>query len=132
MSMSAADWTRMQRRKAGINYMTDAAKELNPSMPRQLPYGEALLIPRSVGGSKIRRTAGDFTNYVASSLSDYVVKTGGTGRINETVDNTGASTLTVKMIGRGPGCACTTTLGITLPKTGICSTCDVLQHVRIK
>lgn len=132
MSMSAADWTRMQRRKAGINYMTDAAEQLNPPMPSQLPYGEALQIPASVGGSKIRRTASDYTNYVASNLSDYVLKSGGTGRVGESVDNTGAAKLTVKMVGRGPGCSCTTTLGITLPKTGICSTCGVVQHVRIK
>lgn len=131
MSMSAADWTRMQRRKAGINYMTDATRELNPSMPQQQPYGPALLISRSVGGSKIRRTAGDYTNFVASNLADYVLKSSGTGRAGESVENTGASRLTVRMIGRGTGCKCTTTLGITLPKTGICSTCGVAQHVRI-
>jgi hypothetical protein len=131
MSMSAADWTRMQSRRAGITYMSDATRELNPPMPEQRPYGTALLIPSSVGGSRIRRTAGDYTNYVASNLADYVVKTGGTGRVGESVENTGAVKLTVKMVGRGPGCKCTTTLGITLPKTGICSKCGVAQHVRI-
>ena len=131
MSMSAADWTRMQRRKAGINYMTDATRELNPPMPQQLPYGKALLIPSSVGGSRIRRTGSDYTNYVASNLADYVLKSSGTGRVGETLENTGAAKLAVRMIGRGAGCSCTTTLGITLPKTGICSTCGVAQHVRI-
>jgi len=111
--------------------MTDATRQLNPPMPQQLPSGTALLIPSSVGGSKIRRTASEYTNYVASNLADYVLKSSGTGRHGESVENTGAVKLTVKMVGRGAGCKCTTTLGITLPKTGICSTCGVAQHVRI-
>jgi len=127
MSMSAADWTRMQRRKAGIKYMTDANK---PARVAPDLRSEERLCP--VGGSKIRRTAGDYTNFVASNLADYVLKSTGTGRAGETVENTGAARLTVRMIGRGTGCSCTTTLGITLPKTGICSTCGVVQHVRIK
>jgi hypothetical protein len=131
MSMSASDWTRLQSRKAGINYIADATRELNPPMPQQLPYGKALLISSSVGGSKIRRTAGDYTNFVASNLADYVLKSSGTGRAGESVENTGTARLTVRMIGRGPGCKCTTTLGIKLPKTGICSKCGVAQHVRI-
>ena len=131
MSMSAADWTRMQRRKAGINYMSDATRELNPPMPQQLPYGKALLIPSSVGGSRIRRTASDYTNFVSSSLADYVLKSTGSGRVGETIENTGAAKLRVVMAGRGAGCSCTTTLNINLPKTGICSTCGVAQHVRI-
>lgn len=132
MSMSAADWTRMQRRKAGTKYISDATRELNPPMPEQRPYGKALLIPSSVGGSRIRRTATDYTNFLASSLEDYVLKSTGTGRVGETVENTGAAKLAVRMIGRGAGCSCTTTLGITLPKIGICSTCGVVQQVRIK
>ena len=114
----------MQRRKAGITYMTDANK---PARSDKRP--EERLCP--VGGSKIRRTAGDYTNFVASNLADYVLKSSGTGRAGESVENTGASRLTVLMIGRGTGCKCTTTLGITLPKTGICSRCGVAQHVRI-
>ena len=124
MSMSAADWTRMQRRKAGINYMTDANK---PARSDKRP--EERLCP--VGGSRIRRTATDYTNFVASSLEDYVLKSTGTGRSGETVENTGAAKLAVVMAGRGVGCKCTTTLGIKLPKTGICNTCGVAQHVRI-
>ena len=127
MSMSAADWTRMQRRKAGTKYMSDANKPARVA-PDLRP--EERLCP--VGGSRIRRTATDYTNFVASSLEDYVLKSTGTGRSGETVENTGAAKLAVRMIGRGAGCSCTTTLGITLPKTGICSTCGVVQQVRIK
>ena len=131
MSMSAADWTRMQRRKAGYNYITEAQKAVAPAMPVQRPYNKALLIPADVGGSRIRRTAGDYTNYVASNLSDYVLKSQGTGRVGENGTNTGAAKLTYRMVNRGTGCPCSTTLGITLPKTGICSKCAVSQHVRI-
>jgi hypothetical protein len=131
MSMSAADWTRMQRRKAGSQYMTEASKAVNPTAAARNPYGEALLIPTEVGRSRIRRTASDYTNYVASNLADYVLKSQGTGRAGENGTNTGAAKLTVNMINRGTGCACSTTLGITLPKTGTCSKCAVTQHVRI-
>lgn len=131
MSLSAADWTRMQRRKAGYQYMTEASKATVPPAAARNPYGEALLIPTEVGRSRIRRTAGDYTNYIASNLSDYVLKSQGTGRLGENGTNTGAAKLTVKMVNRGPGCGCTTTLGITLPKTGTCSKCGITQHVRI-
>ena len=116
----------MQRRKAGINYMSDANKPARVA-PDLRP--EERLCP--VGGSRIRRTATDYTNYVASGVADYVLKSTGTGRIGETVENTGAAKLRVVMAGRGAGCKCTTTLNINLPKTGICSTCGVAQHVRI-
>lgn len=75
MSMSAADWTRMQRRKAGNTYVLKAqnSKEVSPTAPRVLPYGAALLIPRDVGGPKTVRPASDFTNYKASQVSDFVL-----------------------------------------------------------
>lgn len=132
MSLSAADWTRMQRRKAGYQYMTEAQKAVNPPAAPRNPYGEALLIPTEVGRSRTRRTAGDYTNYVASNLSDYVLKSQGTGRAGENGSNTGAAKMTVLMVNRGPGCGCTTTLGITLPKTGTCNKCaGGAQHLRL-
>ena len=129
--MSAADWTRLQRRKAGYQYMTQSQKETSPIMAQQRPYGEALLIPSDVGRSRIRRTGGDYTNYVASNLEDYVLKSQGTGSVNENGMNTGVMKLTLRMMNRGNGCSCSTTLGITLPKIGICSKCAITQHVRI-
>lgn len=111
--------------------MTEASKATVPPAAERRPYGQALLIPTEVGRSRIRRTAGDYTNYVASNLEDYVLQSQGTGRVGENGDNTGAVRLTVRMINRGPGCGCTRTLGITLPKTGTCSKCAVTQHVRI-
>lgn len=126
MSMSAADWTRMQRRKAGINYMRDGTREVNPPMPEQRPYGTALLIPSSVGGSKTRRTAGDYTNYVAAQVADVVLISQGSGRVGETPLNNNYKTEKVTRI-----CSCSNSLNIVLPKTGICSNCAVPQHVRI-
>ena len=73
--MSAADWTRLQVRKAGNTYVLKAqnSKEVNPTAPTVLPYGAALLIPRDVGGPKTVRPASDFTNYTASQVSDFVL-----------------------------------------------------------
>ncbi len=125
--MSAADWTRMQRRMAGTKYLTDAVREVNPPMPRQWPYGEALLIPSSVGGSKIRRTASDYTNHLGSRVEDFVLTSQGSGRnARETALNNNYVTQKVTRI-----CSCRNSLNITLPKTGICSNCAVPQHVRI-
>jgi hypothetical protein len=83
MSMSAADWTRIQRRRAGTRYaemvMTTNGnpptnRDINPTAPETRPYGTALLIPRDVGGSKIRRPASDYTNSVDARVSDFFLK----------------------------------------------------------
>jgi hypothetical protein len=122
--MSAADWTRNQRRKAGLTYLTDAAKEVNPPAPSVRLYGTALLIPRDVGSSKIRRTASDFTNYTASRMSDFILYSQGSGVPNENGANTGARKMTLTRI-----CGCkTTAFG---PKVTGCTVCSVAQNVRI-
>jgi hypothetical protein len=126
MSMSAADWTRMQRRKAGENYLTDRTREVAPPMINQLPYGDALLIHADVGGSKIRRTAGDYTNYVAAQVEDFVLTSQGSGGANQNVLNNNYRTQKVTRI-----CSCSNSLGIVLPKTGVCTKCAITQHVRI-
>jgi hypothetical protein len=122
--MSAADWTRMQRRKAGVTYLTEASKEVNPPAPSVLPNGTALLIPRDVGSSKIRRTAGDFTNYTASQVSDFVLYSQGSGVAGENGGNTGAVKKTLTRI-----CGCKTTAF--LPKIAGCAVCAAPQHVRL-
>jgi len=124
MSMSAADWTRIQRRKAGLTYIDEAAKAVNPPAPNVVPYSSALLIPRDVGRSKIRRTASDFTNYTASRVSDFILYSQGSGVPNENGANTGARKMTLTRI-----CGCkTTALG---PKVAGCKVCTVNQHVRL-
>jgi len=108
MSMSAADWTRLQRRKAGNTYVVDAtnARELNPTAPSVLPYGTALLIPRDVGGPKTRRAASDYTNYVDSQRADFILRSQGSGVTNENGGNTGAAKMMLNRICSGvTGCA---------------------------
>jgi hypothetical protein len=107
MSLSAADWTRLQRRKAGNNYFVDAtkARELNPNAPSILPAGTALLDPRDVGGPKTRRAASDYTNYVDSQRADYILRSQGNGLSTENGNNTGAAKLMLNRICNGAnGC----------------------------
>jgi len=113
MSLSAADWTRMQRRKAGNNYTLDATKapevyraKDQPVAASVLPNGKALLIPRDVGGPKTRRTAEEYTNYVASQRADYILRSQGNGLATENGLNTGAAKMTLSRICSGAnGCA---------------------------
>ena len=139
MSMSAADWTRMKRQTGGMNYdsmvgigPTDANfpkdEDINPPPFDRRPYGVALLIPADVGGSKIRRPASEFTNFTAARVADYVLKSQGQGGENENADNTGTAKLIVTRLAACRGCA---SLGITLPKVGICNNCNSAQHVRL-
>lgn len=116
MSMSAADWTRIQRRRAGTRYATESRKEVAPTMPEARPYGTALLIPRDVGGSKFRRTASDYTNSVDARVTDYYMKTQGSGRVGE---NAGNNAYTRFMIRR----LCNCTITHMEPKTGLCPSC---------
>lgn len=108
MSLSAADWTRLQRREAGNRYVVDAtkAREVDPNAPRVLPSGTALLMPRDVGGSKTRRSVEDYTNYIASQRDDFILRSQGNGLSTENGNNTGAAKLTLNRICNGTnGCA---------------------------
>ena len=108
MSLSAADWTRLQRRKAGNTYVVDAtkAREVNPNAPSVLPYGTALLIPRDIGGPKTRRSVEDYTNYVASQRDDYILMSQGNGLATQNGNNNGVARLMLNRICPGVnGCA---------------------------
>ena len=107
MSMSAADWTRIQRRKAGLRYASEATKEVAPTPAQTQPYGTALLIPRDVGGSKFRRTASDYTNSVDSRVTDYFFKSQG--------ENGSTKFMRTRL------CTCVT--AEMQPKTGLCVAC---------
>lgn len=98
---SAGDWTTFLKRKAGVQHgktvvfadgVAPTNRDINPVPPGQRPAGAALLIPRDVGGSRIRRTASDYTNYVASRFSERTMSVQGSGRAGENGDNTGAKT----------------------------------------
>ena len=113
MSLSAADWTRLQRRKAGNTYVVNVidvvkginARELNPTPPNVLPNGTALLMPRDVGGPKTRRAASDYTNYVDSQRADFVLKSQGSGLAAQNGNNNGVARLMLNRICSGEnGC----------------------------
>jgi hypothetical protein len=118
MSMSAADWTRIQRRRAGFRYeseVTSATRIIKGQAPQQ-PAGTALLIPRDVGVPKTQRPASDFTNHIASRAADYYFKTQGSGREGETGDNNAYTRLRITRL-----CNCTTRNMDS--KTGLCAVC---------
>jgi hypothetical protein len=98
---SAGDWTTFLKRRAGVQHgktvvfadgVAPTNRDINPVAPGQIPAGTALLMPRDVGGSRIRRTASDYTNYVASRFAERTLNAQGTGREGENADNTGART----------------------------------------
>ena len=126
MSMSAADWTRLQRRRGGTTYgptvmniggTAPTNKDVAPTNAGQLPHGKELLIPFDGAGTpKTLRPASDWTNYVGSGLTDYVLKSQGSGRVCETGLNNNYVTQKVNRV-----CSCTSV--ITLPKVGNCVKC---------
>ena len=115
--MSAADWTRIQRRDAGNNYVLDAtkAREVNPTAPIALPAGTALLMPRDVGGPKTRRTAEEYTNFVASRSTDFILSSQGSRAPGENGLNTGAVKKTLNRICNGPSGCAPTILPVKMP-----------------
>lgn len=118
MSMSAADWTRIQRRRAGFRYQAETLapnRIVKGDAEKQL-YGTALLIPPEVGGSKIQRPASDFTNHVASRVTDYYFKSQGSGRAGENGDNNAYTRFRLTRL-----CDCSTTNMDS--KTGLCASC---------
>jgi len=143
MSMSAADYTRMLRRTGGMNLDKTVGVGVNPNSPdtvfpkdkdvapamfNQNPYGTALLIPASVGTSKIRRPASDWTNYLSARNADYVLKSQGGGSANETGENTGAVKFKVVRVA-ACRCAAANLPAITLPKYAGCAKCNAAQHL---
>lgn len=138
MSMSAADYTRMLRRTGGMNYdVTVGAgntnfpkdKDVAPEMFKQNPYGTALLIPASVGSSKIRRPASDWTNHLGARRADYVLKSQSGDGISANSLNSGGTKLKLVQIA---ACRCGSNVpSITLPKYAGCNKCNIAQHLRM-
>ena len=126
MSMSAADWTRLQRQRGGTTYgptvmriggTAPTNKDVAPINPGQIPAGKALMIPYDgAGTSKTLRPASDWTNYIASGLADYVSMSQGSGRAGETNLNNGYVSQKVNRV-----CSCISV--IRLPKVGVCVKC---------
>ena len=137
--MSAADWTRIQRRKAGATYASQVSgtgaardKDISPTTPAQIPAGTALLIPRFAGKPKTLRPASEWTNYVASQVTDYKLYSSGSGGANETSLNQNAITTNLVRLCK----ACAGQVSVTNMRTtgqkGVCSKCATgVTHVRL-
>ena len=107
----------MQRRKAGNSYVVRAenSPEVIEVAPRAVPAGAALLIPRDVGGPKTRRTAEEYTNYVASRSTDFILSSQGSRAPGENGLNTGAVKKTLNRICNGPSGCAPTILPVKIP-----------------
>lgn len=121
--MSASDWIRLQRLKGATTYKTvnlNTNKDIAPPQSNQLEIHNlngAINIFPVVGTSKIRRTASNWTDFVASQTADYVLSS--QNGLNQTsVKNT------INKV-----CTCTTTTLST--KNGVCGQCNATTHVRI-
>jgi hypothetical protein len=123
--LSAGDWIRLQRLRGSRNNGTTGSdavlvtnKDIAPTPFNQLGYNTSLLIPKTVGTSKIRRPASNWTDYLASQTADYVVSSRRANNATE-VKNT-----LVRL------CDCSSSQLTT--KKGICTKCNgAYTHVRI-
>jgi hypothetical protein len=132
---SAGDWTTFLKRTAGVQHgkmvvfgdgVAPTNRDINPTAAPRLPYGKALLIPTSVGTSRIRRTASDYTNFLASRVAERTMYVQGSnsGRPEENGLNTGAITQFRIRV-----CNC---VKMTLSEqSNTCSKCAGVQHVRL-
>jgi hypothetical protein len=128
-NLSAGDWTRIQRLRGakpygyvsggmptqGTNNITASQFAVNSDIyttpGNQQPYGTALLIKPVVGTSKTRRTASNWTDFVAAAHGDFIT-TGqavganglGTPAITQTINTIAggtSSTLPAKAVNPG-------------------------------
>jgi hypothetical protein len=118
--LSAADWTRLKRLNGAKMYATVIAanKDTNVATVLQLPHSVPMLIPRRTGESRIQRTNGQWLDYKASQVADYIVSTTHT-------NNTNAKSLKLTRL-----CDCTVTT-LNVDRTG-CKKCAVYTHKTIQ
>lgn len=116
--LSAGDWVRLQRLRQARTYRTvnlATNKDIAPITARQISpsLSGAINVSNVVGTSKIRRTASNWTDFVASQTADYVLSGQRLG--TNGIPITGVVNSVTRL------CSCTTT--ILLTKVGICSNC---------
>lgn len=73
--LSAGDWIRLQRLRGARNFEADKPGDITGTvvMPQTI-YSPAMLIPRDVGTSRIRRPASFYTDFRASQTADFVTQ----------------------------------------------------------
>lgn len=68
--LSAGDWVRLKRLNGARTFKTDTTT--NPAPRTEVKTGRR--VHTEIGGSKIRRPASIFTDYIASQKADYVLE----------------------------------------------------------
>lgn len=120
--LSAGDWVRLKRLRGAKTYATvnlGTNKDIvPPQFPQQYYLGGAINVFSTTGTSKTRRTASNWTDYIASQTADYVL----TSQASTTSPSV-ANTVT-KL------CNCSAP-NYSVKKLGICTKCNVTTHVRI-
>lgn len=121
--LSAGDWTRLKRLRGATTYNTVNLATNKDIYPQNAPSflinnTSAINVFPVVGTSKVRRTASNWTDYIASQTADYVL-TSKASNISTSVVNTVAKL-----------CTCSAP-AYSVKKTGICTKCNLTTHVRI-
>ena len=78
VGLSAGDWIRLKRLRGARGYATTVSDNTDVDIPTvgQMTRAVPMLAPKHTGASRIRRTNGQWTDYVASQTADYVLNTG--------------------------------------------------------
>ena len=88
MSLSAGDWTRIQKLKSVRGYSNEIAakKDIINRVSQDVPFSSTLpnSSSRVVGSSKTRRESSKYIDYVASQKQSYVVQNEQSSRGNAT------------------------------------------------
>lgn len=121
--LSASDWVRLKRLQGAKTYNSvnlTTNKDIYPPQSNQFEIhnSSAILTFPVVGTSKIRRTASNWTDYIASQTADFVLTSQGSST-NPSITNT-----VTKL------CNCSTPT-YSAKKTGQCGICNQFTHVRI-
>ena len=118
--LSAADWTRLKRLNGAKTYATAIAAndDTNIATVPQNSHSVPMLIPRSTGASRIRRTNSQWLDYKASQAADYIYS-------KSHINNTNAKNLQLRRL-----CNCTTT-SLNVDRAG-CLKCGVYRHKTIQ
>jgi hypothetical protein len=88
MSLSAGDWTRIQKLKSVRGYSNEIAikKDVINRVSQDVPFSSTLpnSSSRVVGSSKTRRESSKYIDYIASQKQSYVVQNEQSSRGNAT------------------------------------------------
>jgi hypothetical protein len=121
--LSAGDWVRLQRLRGSRTYNSvnlSTNKDIAPPQSSQFEIHNSspIMVFPVVGTSKVRRTASNWVDYIASQTSDFVV----TSQNSST--NPGVRNTVTKLCNCSPP-------SYSVKKTGQCRICNQFTHVRI-